>query len=123
MAAFVLIGFSIGVDLYQVGVRCLKSGFSIRNLLNTLREYHHEIRATKYLECIDEIYANPTDKDFHLLGIECFVCRHRFGGGGDNNKMYCNPIETALEVDRCEEAFEIISDVSEFNRIFPIAQN
>lgn len=102
MAAFVLIAFSIGVDLYKVGVRCLESGFSVSSVINALKEIHDSGRAEKYLECIDEIYENS---DFHSIGIECVICRNR-----NKTKMICNnEIENALEVDRCEEAFEVIS--------------
>lgn len=105
MAAFALIGFSIGVDLYNVGVRCLKSGFSISNIISALTELHDEIRVEKYLESIEEIYANQKDSDYHSIGIQCFSCRER----NKKTKMMCNEIENALEVDRCDEAFEVIS--------------
>lgn len=105
MAAFVLIAFSIGVDLYKVGVRCLESGFTVSSVVNALKEIHESGRAEKYLKCIDEIYEKS---DFHSIGIECIICR------GHNKiiktKMICNnEIENALEVDGCEEAFEVIS--------------
>lgn len=105
MAAFVLIAFSVGVDLYKVGVRCWESGFSIENILNVLREIHDEVRASKYLECINEIYEskinNNNNHNFHRIGISCVNCRR---------KMICETIENAIEVDACEEAFEVISN-------------
>lgn len=105
MAAFVLIAFSIGVDLYKAGLRCLESGFSVSNIINALREIHESGRTEKYLECIDEIYEKS---DFHSIGIECVICRNR--NKTIKSKMICNnEIENALEVDRCEEAFEVIS--------------
>lgn len=108
MAAFVLIGFSIGVDLYNVGIRCLKSGFTISNCINVLRELHEEIRVEKYLKDIEEIYENQKESNYHSIGIKCFSCRERI----KRRKMICNQVENALEVDRCEEAFENISEVS-----------
>lgn len=108
MAAFVLIAFSIGVDLYNVGIRCLNSEISISNIITILKELHEEIRDAKYLECIDEIYENQFDSDYHSVGIKCFHCRERI----KRQKMICNSIENGTEVDRCEEAFEIIDEVS-----------
>lgn len=108
MAAFVLIAVSVGVDLYQVGVRCWKSGFSIANILDVLRQFNDEVRANKYLECINEIYEseiNNKHSDFHRIGIPCVNCRR---------KMICETIENALEVDGCEEAFEVISNAVSF---------
>lgn len=106
MAAFILIAFSISVDLYKVGVRCLESGFSISSILNALKEIHESVRDEKYLKCIDEIYENS---NIHSIGIECIICRKKI----NQIKMNCNSeIENALEVDRCEEAFEVISQVS-----------
>lgn len=111
MAAFVLIAFSVGCDLYKIGVRCIESGFSITNIINALKDIHNEIRSEKYLQCIDEIYENLYDNsDIHSTGIECINCRRK----RKNRKiMICNEIENAYEVDRCEEAFEILSQVSE----------
>lgn len=119
MAAFVLIAYSISVDLYQVGLRCLESGFSVSSVINALKEIHEEVRVRKYLECIEDFYENPNISDFHSIGVECLNCRRRKFVG---KKMICNPVENALEVDRCEEAFEIISQVSEINGV-SIAQN
>lgn len=116
MAAFVLIAVSIGVDLYQVTVRCLKSGFSIPNIISVLQELHDEVRSSKYLECIEEIYENQSHSEFHSLGIACFNCRRKF----IRVKMNCNQVEYGLEVDGAEEAFEIL-DVSK--RLIFIAQN
>lgn len=106
MAAFLLIAFSVGVDLYQVGARCWESGFSIANILAVLRDIHDEVRANKYLECINEIYESElnTSRDFHRIGISCRNCRTR--------KMICEKIENATAVDACEEAFEVIVSVS-----------
>lgn len=118
MAAFVLIAYSISVDLYQVGLRCLKSGFSISSVINALKEIHEEVRVRKYLECIEDIYENQNISDFHSIGVECLNCRRKLIG----KKMICNPVENALEVDRCEEAFEILSQVSAINEL-SIAQN
>lgn len=104
MAAFLLITFSVGVDLYQVGVRCWESEFSIANILAVLREIHDEVRANKYLESINEIYEQNqinNNRDFHRIGISCRNCRR---------KMICEKIENAIEVDACEEAFEVISN-------------
>lgn len=112
MAAFVLIVISVGVDLYNVGVRCLESGFNCSNIIQVLRELHEELRATKYIECIDEIYENTVNSDLHSIGIDCLNCRRKI----NRMKMICNEIENALEVDGAEEAFEILSyDVSKKN--------
>lgn len=113
MAAFLLITFSVGVDLYQVGLRCWQSEFSIANILGVLREFHDEVRVNKYLECIDEIYAcdlnsrNNSSSDLHRIGIACVNCRRQ---RQQQPKMICPKIENAVEVDACEEAFEIISN-------------
>lgn len=104
MAAFILIAFSIGVDLYKVGIRCIESGFSVSSIINALKDIHDSVRVEKYLECIDEIYENS---DNHSIGIECVICRRKI----NRTKMICNnEIETALQVDGCEEAFEVISN-------------
>lgn len=104
MAAFALIVYSISVDLYQVGLRCLDSGFSISSIINALKDIHEEVRVRKYLECLDEIYENC---EIHSIGVECRNCRQNMC-----TEMICDEIETALEVDGCEEAFEILSKVS-----------
>lgn len=119
MAAFALIAYSIGVDLYQVSLRCLESGFSVASILNALKEIHEEVRARKYLECIEEIYENRNVSDFHSIGVKCLSCRRKF----NRTKMIYNEIENALEVDRCEEAFEFVSQVSCNQWKFSIAQN
>lgn len=103
MAAFVLIAFSVGVDLYKVGVRCWSTKFTFANILAELRDIHDEVRDRKYLECINEIYQSNeinNNSDFHRIGIACVNCRR---------KMICDKIENAIEVDGCEEAFEVIS--------------
>lgn len=106
MAAFILIAFSISVDLYKVGVRCLESGFSVSSIINALKEIHDSVRAEKYLKCIDEIYENS---NIHSIGIECIICRQKI----NQTKMICNSeIENALAIDGCDEAFEVISQVS-----------
>lgn len=116
MAAFLLIAVSVGVDLYQVGLRCWQSEFSIAQILAVLRDIHDEVRANKYLECINEIYecdlnsynsSSSSSSDFHRIGIACVNCRHQ---RQRQQKMICTPIETAIEVDACEEAFEFISN-------------
>lgn len=104
MAAFVLIAISIGVDLYQVSVRCLDAGWTFSNFLQLLREFHNEVRTAKYLECIDEIYANQSQPEFHLIGIACVRCQRKRSA----QKMICNRIENAIEVDGAEEAFEVL---------------
>lgn len=110
MAAFILIAFSISVDLYKVGVRCIESGFSVSNIINALKEIQDSVRSEKYLKCIDEIYE---DSNIHSIGIECIICRRKI----KQTKMICNSeIENALEVDGCEEAFEVISRVSKISR-------
>lgn len=110
MAAFLLIAFSVGVDLYQVGLRCWQSEFSLPNILSVLRELHDEVRANKYLECINEIYESDLNSnnssDFHRIGIACVNCRRQ----RQQQKMLCETIENAIEVDACEEAFEVISN-------------
>lgn len=113
MAAFLLITFSVGVDLYQVGLRCWQSGFSIANILAVLREIHDDVRVNKYLECIDEIYgcdlnSRTNNSDLHRIGIACVNCRRQ--RQRQQSKMICEKIENAIEVDACEEAFEIISN-------------
>lgn len=111
MAAFVLIAFSVGVDLYQAGVRCWKSSeFSIASILAVLRDFHEEVRTNKYVQCINEIYDSneiSNNTDFHRIGIACVNCRR---------KMICERVENAIEVDGCEEAFEVISIAVSTNR-------
>lgn len=106
MAALLLIAVCVGVDLYQVSVRCLKSGFSITNIIQALREFHDEVQTSKYLECIDEIYENSLNSKLHLIGIDCVNCRRKI----HSSEMICNKIENAIQVDGCDEAFEILSD-------------
>lgn len=114
MAAFLLITFSVGVDLYQVGLRCWQSGFSGVNILAVLRELHDELRTNKYLECINEIYESDLNSnnssDFHRIGIACVNCRRKRRPQQLQREMICEKIENAIEVDACEEAFEIISN-------------
>lgn len=114
MAAFLLITFSVGVDLYQVGLRCWQSGFSGVNILAVLRELHDELRTNKYLECINEIYESDLNSDissdFHRIGIACINCRRQRRQQQLQREMICEKIENAIEVDGCEEAFEIISN-------------
>lgn len=129
MAAFLLITFSVGVDLYQVGLRCWQSGISFANFWTVLRDFHDEVRVKKYLECIDEIYEwdlnrrNSSSSDLHRIGIPCVNCRRRQQQQRSKQpaKMMCDTIENAIEVDGCEEAFEIISNaVSVILIDFPI---
>lgn len=109
MAALVLIIISVGVDLYNVGVRCFESGFTFSNIVQVLRELHDDLRATKYIECIDEFYENTVNSDTHSIGIDCLNCRRKI----NRMKMICNEIENAIGVDGADEAFEILSyDVS-----------
>lgn len=108
MAAFILIAFSVGCDLYKVGVRCIESGFSIGRILNALKDIHDEVCADNYLKCIDEIYENHNNSNFHLTGIECINCRRKL----KQTKMISNNGIDGYAVDGCEEAFEVVSHVS-----------
>lgn len=108
MAAFSLIALSVGIDLYKVSVNCIKSGFSLSNILNTLNDIHEAVRSEKYLMCIDEIYANQNDSDFHSIGIACMICRRKI----TSQTMISNGIYDEDHVEGCEEAFEVLSQVS-----------
>lgn len=104
MATLVFFAYAASVQLYRITCVLVTSRFSIRKCVNYICETRQKHLDRRYLDSIDIVYG------LHLIcanrranGIECVVCKKR------KSQMYAKETDEFIEIERCEEAFEIIS--------------
>lgn len=104
MAALVCIVCSVGVNVFQIVRHCVQSDWTIRTIIDTVKESHNGILTQRYLQSIEHIYEHPSI--IHSIGIECFACRSKTV---HQQKMF-DYTEGYVQVDEAVEAFEVISN-------------